>query len=376
MTDAEQEARATVQPLKRTALAERHAALGARMTPFAGWLMPVQYSSILEEVAAVRSRTGVFDISHMGRVLVRGGEAASFLQYVTTNDIGILQPGRAQYSLIPNPAGGIKDDIIVYRLAPDVFLVVLNASNTAKDLEWLQGHAGQSVEFEDRTTQTAMLAVQGPEAPALVASVWGEDLLQVSRFGFAARSVGHAEILFCRTGYTGEDGFELIVPAEYAASIWEELLGKGAVPCGLGARDVLRIEAGYPLYGHELDEDVSPVEAGLMWVVKLNKGAFIGRERIEEIKHGEPRRRLMGLHVHHRIVPRQGYTLFLEDGPAGIVTSGAFSPTVGHSIGMAYVDHPYDRLGTVVEIEVRGQRIPATLVPKKELIPTGGAAAA
>jgi len=372
----EGEANVATGGLKRTALAPIHITLGARMTPFAGWEMPVQYSSILEEVMAVRRKTGIFDISHMGRVVVQGAGAVALLQPLTTNDVQALLPGRAHYSLLPNEAGGIEDDIIVYRLGENACLVVLNASNTEKDLRRMQAAASADVRFEDRTIETAMVAVQGPEAPALVASLWGEDLLQVPRFGFAAKQIAGGEVLFCRTGYTGEDGFELIIPADSAGHVWGELLDRGAVPCGLGARDVLRIEAGYPLYGHEIDASTSPVEAGLMWVVKLTKGPFVGRDKIAEIKNAGPRRRLMGISVRHRIVPRQGYTLFVSESPVGTVTSGAFSPTVGHSVGMAYVDRPYDRAGSVLELEVRGQRIPAILVPKKEIIPNRGAAVA
>lgn len=375
MTD-DDAAGASSERLRETPLAACHASLGARMTPFAGWQMPVQYSSILQEVSAVRTRAGVFDISHMGRVIVRGGGASSLLQYITTNDVEALQPGTGQYSLMPNPEGGIKDDIIVYRLASDAFLVVLNASNTTKDLEWMQAYAGQAVRLEDHTADTVMIAVQGPEAPSLVASIWGEDLLAVKRFAFIVRRIAGEDAFFCRTGYTGEDGFELIVPASAGRDVWDGLVERGAVPCGLGARDVLRIEAGYPLYGHEISEETSPVEAGLMWVVKLDKGPFIGREPILEVRSGTLRRRLMGLRVQHRVVPRQGYTLFVGESSVGAVTSGAYSPTAGHSVGMAYVDHPYDRTGSLVEIEVRGQRIPATLVPKKELIPPRGAVAA
>lgn len=359
------------ETLRRTPLYDLHKALGARIVPFAGWEMPVSYAGILEEARAVRTAVGLFDISHMGRLIVAGEGALDLLQRTTTNDVSALAPGQAQYSLIPNPDGGIVDDIIVYRNAADSFTIVLNASNTAKDIDWFRSHAGEGVTFNDFTDSTAMIAVQGPAAPELVSRLTGEDLSGVARFSFIEGQIAGARAGLCRTGYTGEDGFEVIVDAENAAAVWDALVSQGGVPCGLGARDALRIEAGYPLYGHEIDDTTTPVEAALMWVVKLDKGGFIGRDRIAETKAKGAGRKLVGLTLQERIVPRQGYTLYRENEAVGTVTSGVFSPTTGHSIALAYVADPHNKPGTELQVEIRANRYPATVVPKKDLLKTG-----
>ncbi len=354
--------------MRQTPLYDLHKSLGARMVPFADWDMPVQYSGILEETRAVRTAVGLFDISHMGRVHVKGPGAAQLLQYVTTNDIDSLGAGAAHYSLIPNEQGGIIDDIIVYRLKPDEFSVILNASNTAVDLEWIRRHARGDVQIDEYTEQTAMIAVQGPAAEAALQQLTDDDLAAIGRFKFANGSIAGVPAALCRTGYTGEDGFELVVPAESAAMVWQSLMEKGAMACGLGARDVLRIEAGYPLYGHEIDETTSPVEALLMQLaVRLNKGDFIGREAIAKTKESGAARKLVGLTVDGKIAPRHGYTLLAGDEEIGVVTSGVYSPTVGHCVGMAYVQDAFSKPGTSVEIAVRQSRIPATVVSKKSL---------
>jgi aminomethyltransferase len=358
------------ETMRRTPLYESHKALGARIVPFAGWEMPVSYAGILEEARAVRTAVGLFDISHMGRLIVAGEGALHLLQRTTTNDVSALTPGQAQYSLIPNPDGGIVDDIIVYRNAPDSFTIVLNASNTAKDIDWFRSHAVERVTFNDFTESTAMIAVQGPAAPELVSRLTGQDLSSVERFSFVEGQIAGARAGLCRTGYTGEDGFEVIVDTENARAVWDLLVSQGGVPCGLGARDALRIEAGYPLYGHEIDDTTTPVEAALMWVVKLDKGEFIGRDRIAETKANGAGRKLVGLTLRERIVPRQGYTLYRNNEAVGTVTSGVFSPTTGHSIAMAYVADPHNKPGTELQVEIRANRYPATVVPKKDLLKT------
>ncbi len=354
--------------LRITPLNAAHKALGARMVPFAGWEMPVQYAGILEEARSVRTAVGLFDISHMGRLELDGAGALDLLQKVTTNDVAALAPGQAQYSLLTNPEGGIIDDIIIYRTEDAEFLVVVNASNTARDLEWIRSHAGPEVNVVDATDRTAMIAVQGPATPDLVGGLVGSTILALDRFSYAQALLDGRPAIVCRTGYTGEDGFELIVAAQDAVPVWEELLRGGGVPCGLGARDALRIEAGYPLYGHEIDDTTTPVEAGLMWVVRLEKGPFVGRDRIAEVKERGAGRKLVGLTLAEKIVPRQGYTLFAGDEAVGTVTSGIFSPTVGHSVAMAYVDDPYNRKGTKVDVQIRANRFTATVVPKKDLL--------
>jgi aminomethyltransferase len=355
--------------LKQTPLYRNHVALKGRMVEFAGWSMPVMYSGILEETRAVRQSVGIFDISHMGRVRVSGSGATALLQEVTSNDVAALQSTEAQYSLLTNPTGGIIDDIIVYREAEESYLVVINASNTAKDLEWIRRHNSAEVSITDQTDETAMIAVQGPAAPEMVASLVGmPELLELKRFQYGVADFAGVGILCCRTGYTGEDGFELIVPAGQAGELWEDLLKNGAVACGLGARDALRIEAGYPLYGHEIDDTTTPVEAGLMWVVSLEKGDFIGKEAISSVKTTGSSRRLVGLSSRERIQPRQGYTIYRNDVEIGVVTSGVFSPTVGHSVAMGYVDRGSAKTGTEVTIAVRDKRCSAHVVPKKALL--------
>lgn len=355
--------------LRRTPLFAAHQKRNARLVDFAGWEMPVLYSGILEEARAVRSHVGIFDISHMGRIQVTGEGATAMLQHLTSNDVAALSPSEAQYSLLTNPDGGIIDDIIVYRAGAEDYLVVINAGNTAKDLAWIAPYTPATVRVEDHTVETAMIAVQGPEAPDLVARIAEmPDLLKLERFQYAVGQFNGVSATFCRTGYTGEDGFEIIVPAAQAEALWDALLAGGAVACGLGSRDALRIEAGYPLYGHEIDDTTSPVEAGLMWVVKLDKVNFIGRDSIATIKSNPPVRRLVGLTTQERIQPRQGYTITVGNEPIGEVTSGIFSPTRGTSIAMGYVAARYARSGTPVEIAIRDRRAAAKVVPKKSLL--------
>jgi aminomethyltransferase len=356
------------EELRKTPLYDEHKRLNGRMVPFGGWDMPVQYAGILEESRAVRNAVGLFDISHMGRVLVSGEGALAFLQRLTSNDVAALGPGQAQYSLLTNEGGGVIDDIIVYRQADDRFLVVINASNTAKDLSWFADNAGENVRIDDATAATAMIAVQGPEAPALVDSLTSKNLSTLGRFEHAEGEIGGAKATFWRTGYSGEVGFEVIVPKETAPALWRSLVEAGGVPCGLGARDALRIEAGYPLYGHEIDDSTTPVEAGLMWVVKLAKGAFTGSEQIAAVKENGPDRRLVGVTLQERIVPRQGYTLFRGDEAVGTVTSGVFSPTRSIGLGMAYVHEPHHKSGTTLEVDIRGKRYAVLVVPKKNLL--------
>jgi aminomethyltransferase len=355
--------------LKSTPLNAVHRALNARMVDFAGWDMPMLYTGILEEVRAVRTHVGMFDISHMGRTRIYGEGATALLQSLTTNDVAALQPGQAHYSLLTNPQGGIIDDIIVYREAEESYLLVINASNTDKDLDWIRAHQPAPVTIENHTVETAMIAVQGPGAPGLVAQLANSPaLLELGRFAYAIGTIAGASATFCRTGYTGEDGFELIVPSSKAEAVWNTLLEAGSVPCGLGARDALRIEAGYPLYGHEIDDTTTPVEAGLMWVVRLEKGNFTGKEIIGSVKSSGPARKLMGLISTERNVPRQGYTIYAGEKAIGEITSGIFSPMRNQSIAMGYISTPYAKSGVSVEIAIRGKRAAAKVVPKKSLL--------
>ena len=355
--------------LRNTPLIQAHIDSGARLVEYAGWSMPVLYTSILEEARAVRTGVGIFDISHMGRTRISGANATGLLQKLTTNDIDSLAHYEAQYSLLSNPTGGIIDDIIVYRETADTYLIVINASNTEKDLRWIGSHVGAGVEIADNTSATAMIAVQGPGAPIMVSALAGNAaLLSLQRFQFAQGAIGGAPATFCRTGYTGEDGFEVIVPAADAVAVWNGFRDANAVQCGLGARDALRIEAGYPLYGHEIDDSTNPVEAGLMWVVRLDKGDFTGSDRIRTIKSTGSIRKLVGLRSEERQQPRQGYIIYRDGNAVGTVTSGVFSPTRNRSIAMGYISAADARTGTEVEISIRDRRIGATVCAKKSLL--------
>ncbi|HLL51147.1 MAG TPA: glycine cleavage system aminomethyltransferase GcvT, partial [Thermomicrobiales bacterium] len=280
-------------PLQETSLRQRHQQLGARLIPFAGWLMPVQYTGVLDEHRTVRSAAGLFDLGHMGQVRVTGPDALPFLQFVTTNDVSLLEPGDAQYSLLPNEQGGVIDDIIVYRMPDEPgYFVVVNASNREKDVSWLQSqrssHPELGVAVEDVSASLGMVAIQGPRSDSIVATLTEADLTPLRPFQWARASVAGVPVLVARTGYTGEDGFEFYVAQERTGELWDALMEEGEPqglkPIGLGARDTLRLEARMPLYGNELAEDISPIEAGLAWAVKLDKGPFVGREAIAEVK--------------------------------------------------------------------------------------------
>lgn len=349
---------------RRTPLAEVHPELGARMVEFAGWWMPVQYGGIIQEARAVRQAAGIFDISHMGRFHLRGKQTVPVLEKLTSNDVSALQDGSAHYSLLTNHNGGVIDDIIVYRLASDHLLVVVNAANADKDRAWLTQHLPLEVSLEDRTAHTAMIAVQGPEAVALASQVLFTDLGTLPRFHFVVCGWQDAPVFVARTGYTGEDGVELIVDAEHAVAVWNALVQAQATPCGLGARDVLRIEAGYPLYGHELGDDINPIEAGLGWVVSKRK-EFVGVEAIRQAREQGPSRKLVGLELEGRMVARQGYVVQVNGRCVGEITSGTFSPTLEKSIAMAFVQAEHAKTGNSVSVDIRGKLTPAKVVSRR-----------
>lgn len=352
--------------LRRTPLAEVHSQMGARMVEFAGWWMPVQYGGIIQEARAVRQHVGIFDISHMGRFHLRGAEAIPALEKLTTNDVSALTNGSAQYSLLTNPRGGVIDDIIVYRLAADHLLVVVNAANAEKDKEWMLKHLPPTVAFEDATAQTVMIAVQGPKAIGLASELFSQNLVELPRFHTQTVEWRGHSVLVARTGYTGEDGVELIAGAEVAVRLWNTLHEAGAVPCGLGARDVLRIEAGYPLYGHELNESINPIEAGLGWVISKTK-EFIGAEAIRRVREQGAARKLIGLELEGRMVARQGYLVQVNGHPIGEITSGTFSPTLEKSIAMAFVSSAYSKIGGEVQVDMRGRAVPARVVSRRSV---------
>ncbi|MGA3057271.1 MAG: glycine cleavage system aminomethyltransferase GcvT [Candidatus Limnocylindrales bacterium] len=352
-----------------TPLADRHQALGARIVEFGGWLMPVQYSGILEEHRAVRARAGLFDLSHMGELFVEGPEAAASLGYALTTDPASLKVGRAQYSMICFPDGGILDDLIVYRLTDERYLVVANASNAGAVSDALAERlAGFSVVLDDRSLATALVAIQGPRAAGVLAPLTDVALDGLRYYSIAEGHVAGVAALVARTGYTGEDGFEIFVDVAGAGRIWDVLIetgeSAGVVPVGLGARDTLRLEAGMPLYGNELGPDTTPFEAGLGRVVNLEKaGDFVGRAALAKARADGPRRQLVGLVVRGRGIARQGYDVFAGDRRTGVVTSGTLSPTLGEPIAMAYVTPSDAEPGTILAVGVRDQRVPAEVVP-------------
>jgi len=348
---------------KRTPLYHEHVKLGARMIEFAGWDMPVSYSGIIEEHLAVRNSTGLFDIGHMGIVEISGDGALPFLQKLVTNDASKLQAFRAQYSMLCNEKGGVVDDILVYRL-PEKFVVVVNAANTAKALALLNQNADKSVEIDHRT-DLCLLSLQGPKSELILSPVCDINLKPLKHNSCSRAKVLEKECLVSRTGYTGEDGFEFFVSTADAAVLWKAFLEKGATPCGLGARDSLRIEAGLPLYGHEYSEESTPVEAGYGWAVKLDKGEFTGRNALARQKKEGIGKRLVGISLKEKAIPRSGYKVFSDEGlknTIGEITSGTYSPLMNKAIAMAYVDPRSASAGSPAWIDIRGRSFAGELV--------------
>lgn len=355
--------------VRATPLAERHRALGARLIDFAGWLMPVQYAGILDEHRAVRERAGLFDLSHMGELFVEGPDAGAALAHAVVSDPTALAVGRAHYSMICAPDGGTLDDLIVYRLAEERFLVVANASNARLVSDLLAERIGGfRAILDDRSLATALCAVQGPRSIDIVRPLTDVDLAALRYYAIAEGSVAGIPALVARTGYIGEDGFEMFVENERSGELWDALLAAGLphglAPVGLGARDTLRLEAGMPLYGNELDTTVNPYEAGLGRVVKLAKaGDFVGRAALEKVAAEGPARRLVGLIVRGRGIARHGYRVYAGERESGVVTSGTQSPTLGVPIAMAHVAPGDAEPGTMLFVGIRDQRIPAEVVP-------------
>lgn len=353
--------------LKRTPLFHAHVRLGARLVPFGGWEMPVQYTSILEEHRAVRSAVGLFDVSHMGEFEFRGPDALNVLQRITTNDVAALPIGGVHYSLMLYPDAGIVDDVTLYRIKEHEFLMTVNASNIEKDWAWITQHLEGDLQAENVSDKTALLAVQGPRAEALLAPLCDIDVRAVRYYHFAKGWIAGAESYISRTGYTGEDGFELFLYASQGERIWDLLLEKGRahgiVPVGLGARDTLRLEMKYALYGNDIDQTTNPIEAGLGWVVKLNKGEFIGREAVEKVKATGLTRKLAGFEMVDRAVARHGYRILKGGREIGLVTSGSYGPSVEKSIGIGYVETAHAEVGSEIEVEVRGTPHAARVVP-------------
>ena len=353
-------------PLKRTPLYEAHVKAGARLVPFGGWEMPVQYAGIIEEHRAVRSAVGLFDVSHMGEFEVDGPGALDALQSLTTNDVAALEVGQVQYSLLCYPNGTIVDDLTVYRLAGDRFMLTVNAANIDKDWAHVNQSTLPGARWTNVSAATGLVAVQGPRAEALVSRLADQDVGKLGYYRFARGAVAGIDTLISRTGYTGEDGFELYASAAATARLWAALLeaghDDGAQPIGLGARDTLRLEMKYALYGNDIDDTTNALEAGLGWVVKPAKGEFIGREALEKVRREGVRRRLVGIEMVDKAVARHGYPVLKDGRRVGVVTSGSYGPSVDRYIAMAYVETALAAMGTALAVEVRGQAKAARVV--------------
>src|SRR3989449_1869490 len=358
----------TAASLKRTPLYEQHRAMGARLVEFSGWEMPVQYSSILEEHEAVRTRAGLFDVSLMGEFKAEGPGALAFLQYLVPNDASRLAIGQALYTQLCLPNGNAIDDLLIYHLAEDRYMLVVNAGNIEKDFAWVEKQAKnfKDVQVTNQSDTTALLALQGPAAQDILQPLTHTDLSSIKYYHFAPGAVNGIHCIISRTGYTGEDGFELYCAPVDAPKLWNDLLiagkAQGLLSAGLGARDTLRLEAGYCLYGHELDEQTNPLEANLGWTVKLQKGDFIGRDALLHVKEQGPKRKLIGVELVERGVPRGGYLIYENNQPIGTLTSGGPGLTVNKNIGLGYVEAAHAVVGHTVQIDMRGRRTAAQIV--------------
>jgi aminomethyltransferase len=352
--------------MKRTPLYASHQALGARFVQFGGWEMPVQYTSIIEEHQAVRQRAGLFDVSHMGEIELRGPHAIETCQELTVNDLGRLRDGQAQYSLLCLPGGGVVDDIMVHRVSAERIMLCVNAANIEKDAAWIGEHRG-GTDVVNRSAEFAQLALQGPRATAILAGVATLPLADIQPFAFREGLVASHAALVAHTGYTGEDGWEIYCAPHAAPALWKALLEAGAPfgiqPAGLGARDTLRLERALPLYGHELTEETTPLEAGLDWVVRFGKSSFIGREALRRQRERGVARRLVGLVLTEPGIARQGHEIFADGEVVGRITSGTKSPTLGKAIGLGYVASVLREVGTKLGIGIRGRVVGAEVVP-------------
>jgi aminomethyltransferase len=358
--------------MKKTSLYDKHVALGAKIVPFAGYEMPVSYAGIIEEHNSVRNAVGVFDVSHMGEFIVKGKQALDLIQKVTSNDVSKLEIGEIQYSCLPNDKGGIVDDLLVYRLAEDncsdgerAYMLVVNASNIEKDWNWISSHNTFEAKMTDISEKTSLLAVQGPKASAALQSLTEMDLAGMKYYTFNKGTfAGIENTLISATGYTGAGGFEIYVDNEHAAKLWDAVFAAGAAygikPIGLGARDTLRLEMGFCLYGNDIDDTTSPIEAGLGWITKLKKGDFIGRDFCVNHKENGSARKLVGFVVNDKRPARHGYPVQDANGnEIGIVTSGSTSITLGYPVGLAYVKSEFAALDTPIYIDIRGKQIEA-----------------
>lgn len=349
---------------RQTALHATHEALGANLIPFAGFDMPVRYTGDKHEHMAVREAAGMFDVSHMGEFIIRGPKALELIQYVTTNDASKLYPGKAHYSCLPNSQGGIIDDLIVYHIREDQYMLVVNASNIEKDWNWIvEANKKIGADLLDISEESSLIAVSGPNAEAVVQTFTDVDLSKMGTYElFKGTYHGAEKSLIATTGYTGERTFEIFVYNQHVKRVWDDLMDAGQkhglIPTGLGARDTLRLEMGYMLYGNDINDTTSPIEAGLGWITKLKKGDFIGKSAIEKVKADGPKRKLVGFKPMKRAIPRAGYEIMHDDKVVGTVTSGSMSPMLGEGIGMAYVPTELAQVGTELSLVVRNKAVP------------------
>ncbi len=348
--------------MKRTCLYDKHVALGALMQPFAGYDMPIQYSSIIEEHQAVRQHCGVFDVSHMGEVLVEGADAERFVNHIFTNDVRGIEAGKVLYGMMCYPDGGTVDDLLVYKFADEGFWLVINAANIEKDVAWIRKNAeGFDVRITDESDYTAQIAVQGPESERIMEEVLGIPCSELVFYTFKRLE----DLVVSRTGYTGEDGFEIYGETPFITHLWDLLMEAGVQPCGLGCRDTLRFEVGLPLYGDELSEQISPVMSGLSMFCKLDKTEFIGKEALLKQKTEGTERRIIGIELEDRAIPRHGYPVLAEGKEIGEVTTGYHSISTDKSVCMALIDSAYAKIGTSVEIQIRKKTFPGVVVKKR-----------
>ena len=362
----------TSDALKKTPLNEVHRALGGKMVDFGGWDMPVQYpAGVIEEHLRTRTAAGLFDVSHMGEIWVEGRDAIDFVNRLTTNDVAKLIDGQAHYSALTNQDGGVVDDLLVYRFGPERLLLVVNAGTTDKDWDWITSHKGEDdIVLANASADYCQIAVQGPKATALLQSLTETPLNEIKYYHFTTGKVDGVEAIISRTGYTGEDGFEVYAPPEYAEQLWNKFLEAGnfgseggILPCGLAARNTLRLEAGMSLYGHELSDEISPLEANLGWITKLQKGDFTGRGPIARQKEEGIKRRLAGFEMTDRGIARDGFAVFIDDKEVGYVTSGSPAPFLQKNIGFAFVPVEFANVGQEIRIDVRGKKLAAKIVP-------------
>ncbi len=371
----------STENLKKTPLNAAHRALGGKMVDFGGWDMPVQYQAgVIEEHMATRTRAGLFDVSHMGEIWVEGASAIPFVNSITTNDVTKLVDGQAHYSAFPNEQGGVVDDLLVYRFGPEKLLLVVNAGTTEKDWEWITARSAETLvrsDDEDKSVPTPSLrnasseycqiAIQGPKALGILQQLTETELEPIKYYHFATGRVDGVDAIISRTGYTGEDGFEVYAAAEKAEQLWNKMLetgkAEGILPCGLAARNTLRLESAMSLYGHELDDDVSTLEANLGWITKLNKGDFVGREDLVALKAAGLKRKLVGFEMKEPGIARDGFDVYIGDEKVGIVTSGSPAPFLKKNIGLAFLPPEFANVGQEIKIDVRGKRLAAEVVP-------------